>query len=339
MEIGLGLDGTLGLSLSEEAELSTEAARLGYASIWTPEGTGYDSFQICAYRWAASKTVVSGGLGTGISVSPVALRTPISLAMSAGTMTALTGGRFVLGIGSGAIHRPAGRRTFGMGPGSTLDVMRDYVGTVRRLLAGETVTHAGPAASLARRVARDRSAASHPCLPRRARPEDARARRGARRRPRPQLVHPRSGRVESRAHSRRRGRGGPRPRRGEGWPSTSGSASTTTWTRRGGRWPGRPWATRWGPGARPSETAGWGTGRTSSAWASPRRSPDSTPCGTAAPRPTRWPTRCRPTSCGVSATSDRPTGRRRSSAGWPAASTPPSFASSRRGRASTRPLP
>ena len=148
MEIGLGLDGTLGLSLSEEAELSAEAARLGYASIWTPEGMGYDSFQICAHRWAASKTVVAGGLGTGISVSPVALRTPTSLAMSAGTMTALTGGRFVLGIGSGAIHRPGGRRAFGMGPGSTLDVMRDYVGTVRRLLAGETVTHTGPAASL-----------------------------------------------------------------------------------------------------------------------------------------------------------------------------------------------
>ena len=148
MEIGLGLDGTLGLSLAEEAELSVEAARLGYASIWTPEGTGYDSFQICAHRWAASRTVVAGGLGTGISVSPVALRTPISLAMSAGTMTALTGGRFVLGIGSGAIHRPAGRRTFGMGHGSTLDVMRDYVGTVRRLLAGETVTHVGPAANL-----------------------------------------------------------------------------------------------------------------------------------------------------------------------------------------------
>ena len=148
MEIGLGLDGTLGLSLADEAELSAEAARLGYASIWTPEGSGYDSFQVSAHRWAASRAVVADGLGTGISVSPVALRTPIGLAMSAGTMTALTGGRFVLGIGSGAIHRPAGRRTFGMGPGSTLEVMRDYVGTVRRLLAGETVTHSGPAGSL-----------------------------------------------------------------------------------------------------------------------------------------------------------------------------------------------
>ena len=148
MEIGLGLDGTLGLSLADEAELSAEAARLGYESIWTPEGAGYDSFLVCAHRWAASRAVVPEGLGTGISVSPVALRTPTSLAMSAGTMTALTGGRFVLGIGSGALHRASGRRTFGMGPGSTLDVMREYLAVVRGLLAGETVNHDGIAAKL-----------------------------------------------------------------------------------------------------------------------------------------------------------------------------------------------
>ena len=148
MEIGLGLDGTLGLTLAEEAEFSAEAARLGYACVWTPEGPGYDSFLVCAHRWAASRDVVPGGLGTGISVSPVALRTPTSLAMSAGTMTALTGGKFVLGIGSGALHRSSGRRAFGIGPGSTLDIMRDYLAVTRGLLAGETVTGDGPAASL-----------------------------------------------------------------------------------------------------------------------------------------------------------------------------------------------
>ena len=148
MEIGLGLDTTLGLSLSDEAELSEEAARLGYASIWTPEGTGYDSFQICAHRWAASRAAVGKGLWTGISVSPVAQRTPIGLAMSAGTLSALTGGRFVLGIGSGGIYRASGRRTFGLSPVSTLDVMRDYLTTVRGLLRGERVTHDGPAVTL-----------------------------------------------------------------------------------------------------------------------------------------------------------------------------------------------
>lgn len=148
MHIGVGLDGSLGLSFADEAELSREAARLGYASVWTPEGPGYDSFQVCAHRWAASREVAPGGLTTGISVSPVALRTPVGLAMSAGTLSALTGGRFILGIGSGGIYRAVGRRPFGLPRTSTLDVMRDYLSTVRPLLAGEEVSHDGPSVRL-----------------------------------------------------------------------------------------------------------------------------------------------------------------------------------------------
>ena len=144
MEVGVGLDGTLGLSFTEEAELSAEAARLGYTSVWTPEGQGYDSFQVCANRWQATREVVPEGLTTGISVSPVALRTPMSLAMSAGTLGSMTGGRFILGIGSGGIYRASGRRTFGLPRVSTLDAMRDYLIAVRALLAGEEVTRKSP---------------------------------------------------------------------------------------------------------------------------------------------------------------------------------------------------
>ena len=148
MEIGVGLDATLRLSFKEESDLSVEAARLGYSSIWTPEGTGYDAFQVCAHRWAASRQVAPEGLTTGISVSPVALRTPIGLAMAGGTLSALTGGRFILGIGSGGIYRASGRRAFGLGHASTLDVMRDYLTTLRQLVAGRRVTYEGPVVSL-----------------------------------------------------------------------------------------------------------------------------------------------------------------------------------------------
>lgn len=148
MNVGLGLDATLGLTFAEEAELSAEAARLGYAGLWTPEGPGLDSFLVCAQRWAATTAVVDGGLTTGISVSPVALRTPVGLAMSAGTVSALTGGRFILGIGVGGLHRRSGRRAFGLADVSALETMRDYVTTVRALLAGEEVTYAGAAVRL-----------------------------------------------------------------------------------------------------------------------------------------------------------------------------------------------
>lgn len=143
MEIGVGLDGTLGLSLTDEAKVSAEAARLGYRSIWTPEGPGYDSFQICAHRWQATRQVVPDGLHTGISVSPVALRTPFSLAMSAGTTSALTNGRFTLGVGSGSIHTPAGKRAYGFAGGPVIETMREYVTTIRTLVTGEKVTKNG----------------------------------------------------------------------------------------------------------------------------------------------------------------------------------------------------
>src|SRR3990172_6830704 len=55
MEIGIGLDGTLALSYDEQAQLSAEAARLGYTSVWTPEGAGEGAFLLLALRWAGRR--------------------------------------------------------------------------------------------------------------------------------------------------------------------------------------------------------------------------------------------------------------------------------------------
>ena len=143
METGVGLDATLNLSFEEQALMSQEAALQGYTSIWTPEGSGQDAFQVCASRWAATREVAAGGLTTGVAVSPVALRTPVALAMGAGTVSQLTGGRFILGIGSGGLHLRAGRRTYGLGNLSVLALMRDYLTSVRSLLSGEVATHEG----------------------------------------------------------------------------------------------------------------------------------------------------------------------------------------------------
>jgi len=135
MEIGIGLDPTLGLSYEEQAQVSREAARASYQSIWTPENVAEDSFLTCALRWQATRDVVEGGLGTGIGVSPVGLRTPMGFAMSAGTLGRMTGGRFVLGIGTGQAYNPQYRRTWNMRGSSTLGLMRDYLTTIRALLA------------------------------------------------------------------------------------------------------------------------------------------------------------------------------------------------------------
>src|ERR671925_471366 len=148
MDIGIGLDATLNLSFADQAALSQEAARLGYTSIWTPESTGQDAFQLCSQRWAASCQVIPEGLTTGIGVSPVLYRTPIAFAMSGGTVSQLTGGRFIMGIGAGGAYRPRTRQSLGLPWFSTLALMRDYLVTVRRLLAGHAVDYQGEVVTL-----------------------------------------------------------------------------------------------------------------------------------------------------------------------------------------------
>ena len=148
MDIGVGLDGGLRLSASEQIELSQEAARLGYTSIWTNEGSGQDMFQICAQRWAASREVVPEGLATGIAVSPVMYRSPVAFAMSGGTLSQLTGGRFFMGIGSGGAYRPRTRQSMGLPRLSALSMMRDYLSTVKALVAGEQTDYQGDVVTL-----------------------------------------------------------------------------------------------------------------------------------------------------------------------------------------------
>jgi alkanesulfonate monooxygenase SsuD/methylene tetrahydromethanopterin reductase-like flavin-dependent oxidoreductase (luciferase family) len=121
---------------------------LGYRQIWTPEGSGEDSFQLCALRWNATRDVVSGGLGTGIGVSPVAMRTPMGFAMSAGTLSKMSGGRFILGIGSGQADVPGYKRNWNLRGSSTLGLMRDYLTVIRALVRGETVDYTGPSIEL-----------------------------------------------------------------------------------------------------------------------------------------------------------------------------------------------
>ena len=148
MEIGVGLDATLGLSWDQQRDVSKAAAKLGYTSIWTPEGNGQDSFHLCVQRWQATADVIPGGLTTGIAVSPVMYRTPLSFAMEGGTVSEITGGKFIMGIGSGGAYRPQARAALGVGRMSALALMRDYVTVVRGLVRGERVDHEGPTTTL-----------------------------------------------------------------------------------------------------------------------------------------------------------------------------------------------
>lgn len=148
MNIGVGLDARLGLPLMELRGLGREAAALGFESVWTPAGGVPDAFHVCALWSQASAEVVPGGITTGISVVPAARLWPVpALAMQAATVSLISGGRFILGIGTGG-YGDAFWQSVKM-PNRPIAVMRDYLVTLRRLLAGETVTYDGPAVKLA----------------------------------------------------------------------------------------------------------------------------------------------------------------------------------------------
>ena len=95
-----------------------------------------------------SRQMFMVSVGTGIGVSPVAMRTPMGFAMSAGTLSKMTGGRFILGIGSGQADVPSYRRNWNVRGTSTLGLMRDYLTVIRALVRGETVDYTGPSVEL-----------------------------------------------------------------------------------------------------------------------------------------------------------------------------------------------
>lgn len=137
--VGLGL--TENMPLADQDVFVREADQLGYASIWTNEGGTRDSFLVCAH-WAR----VAPRLTTGVAVIPVLLRQPVALAMAAGTLAEETGGKYILGLGTGSL--PRYERTMGMPHYPSLGLMRDYILTTKRLLAGEAVDYDGPAIRL-----------------------------------------------------------------------------------------------------------------------------------------------------------------------------------------------
>ncbi len=158
METAVGLDHTLKLSIPEMGQAAQEAARRGYGSLWFGEGNGgNDGFVLCSQCWAASRTAIPEGIATGLNVTPVLLRTPLALAMSARTMTELTGGRFILGVGAGRAYSEEGRRALGRPKLSPMELMRGYLTVLRGLLHGETVDYDGPAVKVigARLLAKD----------------------------------------------------------------------------------------------------------------------------------------------------------------------------------------
>jgi probable F420-dependent oxidoreductase len=125
-----------GLRVEQLPELATAAEALGYSELWSEEAGGADAVTTVA---AAAVVTRSVGLGTGII--PVFGRAPAVVAMEAAGLQLLSGGRFRLGLGASTPTIATAWR--GEPYQRPLTRLLEYVDVVRRLLAGEKLTHHG----------------------------------------------------------------------------------------------------------------------------------------------------------------------------------------------------
>ena len=129
MKLGL-LIGYKGAPGGPDMDLILEAERLGYDSVWTSEAWGSDAVTPAAWVLAGTTKIK---VGTGIM--QMSARTPSCAAMTAMSLQAMSGGRFLLGIG------PSGPQVIegwhGEVFGKPLKRTREYVEIIRQIFARE----------------------------------------------------------------------------------------------------------------------------------------------------------------------------------------------------------
>ncbi|HVA30012.1 MAG TPA: LLM class F420-dependent oxidoreductase [Gaiellaceae bacterium] len=112
------------------------AERLGYDSVWTAEAWGTDAVTVLA--WLAASTSV---IKVGSAIMQIPGRTPANTAMTAATLDLMSGGRFILGLGTSGPQVVEGWH--GEPWGKPLGKTREYVEIVRAALRRDTVEHHG----------------------------------------------------------------------------------------------------------------------------------------------------------------------------------------------------
>jgi alkanesulfonate monooxygenase SsuD/methylene tetrahydromethanopterin reductase-like flavin-dependent oxidoreductase (luciferase family) len=134
MPIGIAFSG--GPRPSEIVECVKLAESLRYVSAWVAEGHGGDQFAVLAACATQTSKIL---LGT--SITSVFVRTVPTIAMATATVDDLSGGRFILGVGSS--HRVQVEGEHGMPYGKPLTRVRESVAIIRELLREGRVHYEG----------------------------------------------------------------------------------------------------------------------------------------------------------------------------------------------------
>jgi len=142
-KVRLGLTLPLGGNAAGAVEMARTARAQGVEEIWLAEVNGGD-----AYAVAGALAAGVPGMRLGTAVVPAQTRTAMVHAMAAMSLSQLTNGNFVLGIG---LSSPNIVRDWGGQPwGQPLARMREHVEVLRKALASERVDHDGKTMKLKR---------------------------------------------------------------------------------------------------------------------------------------------------------------------------------------------
>jgi F420-dependent oxidoreductase-like protein len=137
MKLGLSLGyAPPGTNPADLFPLVQEAERLGFDSVWVAEAWGTDAVSVLG--WLSGRTE---RIKLGSAIMQIPGRTPANTAMTAATLDLLSGGRFLLGLGTSGPQVVEGWH--GQPWGKPLGKTREYVEIVRAALRREVVAHEG----------------------------------------------------------------------------------------------------------------------------------------------------------------------------------------------------
>ena len=129
MRLGLTV-GYSGRGMGLPMDLIKEAESLGFDSVWTAEAYGSDA--ITPLAWIGAQTT---RIKLGTAIMQIPARTPAMTAMTAMSLDALSGGRFILGLGPSGPQVVEGWH--GVKYGKPLTRTREYIQIIRQILRRE----------------------------------------------------------------------------------------------------------------------------------------------------------------------------------------------------------
>jgi F420-dependent oxidoreductase-like protein len=137
MKLGLSLGyAAPGTNPADLVPVVQVAERLGYDSVWAAEAWGTDAVSVLAWVGASTNTIKIGS-----AILQIPGRSPANTAMTAATLDLMSGGRFILGLGTSGPQVVEGWH--GQAWGKPLVKTREYVEVVRAALRREVLEHDG----------------------------------------------------------------------------------------------------------------------------------------------------------------------------------------------------